>query len=92
MKNPLVQFASELALRLFSEKPQFFSILQWVAAAVGAISGLISYLESVGKEIPAWLHTIGNVNVTIAAITAVIMAQLPNKAATPAPQPEEKKA
>lgn len=93
MKNPLVQFASEFALRLFSEKPQFFSILQWVSAAVGAISGMITYLESTGQQIPGWLHTIGNANVTIAAITAVVMSQLPNKApSAPTPQPEEKKA
>ena len=73
MKNPLVQFASEFALRLFSEKPQFFTILQWVSAAVGALSGMVAYLESVGQHVPQWLHTIGNANVTIAAITAVIM-------------------
>lgn len=93
MKNPLVQFASEFALRLFSEKPQFFSILQWVSAAVGALSGMIAYLESSGQSIPTWLHSIGNANVTIAAITAAVMSQLPNKApAAQAPQPEEKKA
>ena len=86
MKNAIVQFASELAIRLFSEKPKFFSILQWISAAVGAISGMITYLESTGQQIPTWLHTIGNANITIAAVTAMIMSQLPNKA----PEPKEK--
>jgi len=85
MKNPLVDFVAEFVLRLFSSKPRFFVIIQWISVLVGGISVGISYWESLGKELPSWVHTVGNVNVMVGSIVAIIVAQLTKKD----PEPEQ---
>lgn len=79
MKNPLIDFVAEFATRFFSAKPKFFAIIQWISIVVGGISVLITYWESLGNALPDWVQTLGDINVTVAAITAAIMSQLPNK-------------
>jgi hypothetical protein len=79
MNNALTLFISELVLRLFSQKPKFFVIIQWVSILTGAVSALISYLGTTTLALPSWVATVGNVNVMIASIVAIIVSQLTNK-------------
>jgi hypothetical protein len=80
MNNAFFQFLAELATRLFSGKPKFFAIVQWISLIVGGISATVTYLKSNGTVIPGWLDTVSGVNVVIGAIVAMIIAQLPKKA------------
>jgi uncharacterized membrane protein YvlD (DUF360 family) len=79
MNNVLTLFISELILRLFSQKPKFFVIIQWISILTGAVSALISYLGTTSLALPSWVATVGNINVMIASIIALIVAQLTNK-------------
>jgi uncharacterized membrane protein YvlD (DUF360 family) len=79
MNNALTLFISELVLRLFSQKPKFFVIIQWVSILTGAVSALISYLGTTTLTLPSWVATVGNINVMIASIVAIIVSQLTNK-------------
>jgi hypothetical protein len=77
--NPLVKFLAELITRLFSGKPKFFAVIQWVSLIVGGLSGVIMYLQTTATKMPAWLSSVGNVVVLISSVVALIIAQLPNK-------------
>lgn len=79
MNNAVIQFIAEFAIRLFSEKPKFFVIIQWISIVVGALAALVTYWESLGKALPDWAQTVGDINVVLVAVTTLIMAQLPNK-------------
>ncbi len=79
MKNALVEFLAEFAIRLFSSKPRFFVIVQWISTFVAGISSGITYWQSLGKELPVWVGYVGNVNVIVGAAIAIIIAQLTNK-------------
>lgn len=89
MKNPLFDFIAEFVIRLFSAKPQFFVVIQWISIVVGGISAGLSYWQSLGKVLPEWVISVSNANVMVGAIVALIMAQLPLK--DPQPQVEEPK-
>jgi hypothetical protein len=78
MNNALTKFVAELALRFFSKKPKFFVIIQVLSVVTGAVAALISYLESSSVELPVWVASVGNVNVIIASIVALIVAQFTN--------------
>jgi hypothetical protein len=77
--NVLFQFLAELVSRLFSGKPKFFVIIQWVSVVVGAVSVLVNYLTSSGVVLPDWTQTVSDMSVTVGSVVAIIMAQLPKK-------------
>ncbi len=78
MNNAFFRFLAEFVTRLFSSKPKFFAIIQWIAFVTGGISSAILYLESV-TTLPSWVASLGNANVIIASVVAIILSQLPTK-------------
>jgi hypothetical protein len=78
MQNPFFKFLAELATRLFSKNPNFFDIVQMIALVVGGVSGLVQYLQSTGVELPKLFEVVGNINVVVSSVVALILAQLPN--------------
>jgi hypothetical protein len=78
MQNPFFKFLAELATRLFSKNPKFFDIVQMIALVVGGVSGLVQYLQSTGVELPKLFEVVGNINVVVSSVVALILAQLPN--------------
>lgn len=79
MNNAFFKFLAELVTRVFSSKPKFFAIIQWVAFLTGGFSAAVQYLKEVGTELPAWVAVAGNVNVVVGSVVALIIAQLPVK-------------
>ena len=77
--NALFQFIAEFITRLFSGKPKFFAIVQWISFVVGGLSAIILYLKSTSVAPPAWVTSVGNVTVIVSSIVAMIIAQLPKK-------------
>lgn len=88
MKNPLVDFLAEFVIRLFSAKPRFFVIIQWISVVVGGISAGLTYWQSTGHVLPAWAVTLSNVNVIVGSVVAIIVAQLTKKDPPPPPVEE----
>ncbi len=82
MQNPFFKFLAELATRLFSKNPKFFDYVQMIALVVGGLSGLVQYLQSTGVELPKLFDIVGNVNVVVSSVVAMILAQLPNDSST----------
>ncbi len=78
MQNPFFKFLAELATRLFSKNPKFFDIVQMIALVGGGVSGLVQYLQSTGVELPKLFEVVGNINVVVSSVVALILAQLPN--------------
>jgi hypothetical protein len=77
-ENPIVKFVADFIVRMFSGKPKFFANIQLVSVIVGGISSVIVYLQSQpGLNLPSWVSAVGSVNVIIAAVVALVMAQLP---------------
>lgn len=81
MNNAFFRFLAEFVTRLFSGKPKFFATVQWIAFMTGGISSAIMYLESIGTTLPSWVSAVGNTNVIIASVVAIILSQLPTKSA-----------
>jgi len=77
--NAIYQFIADLIDRLFSSKPGFFGVIQWVSTIVGAISTLIIYLQSTGVSLPSWVVSMGKTDVIVGSIVALIIAQLPKQ-------------
>jgi len=77
--NPLSLFISELVLRTFSTKPKFFVTIQWLSIVTGGVSAIISYLQTTSVQLPEWVGTVGNANVMVASVVALILSQLTNK-------------
>ncbi len=78
MDNAFFRFLAEFVTRLFSSKPKFFAITQWIAFITGGVSSAILYLQSV-TTLPSWVAALGNVNVIIASVIAIVLSQLPTK-------------
>lgn len=79
MNNALTLFISELILRSFSKKPKFFVTIQWLSIVTGAISAVISYLGTTALHLPEWVGTVGNANVMVGSVVALLVAQFTNK-------------
>jgi hypothetical protein len=84
MNNPLFGFLAELMSRLFHKNPKFFKVLQVISLVVGAAAALAMYLQSQGVALPKLFELVGNINVFVSSVVALIMAQLPN-----APKPTD---
>ena len=79
MNNVLVNFIAEFVLRLFSSKPKFFVIIQWVSIVTGGLATLLSYAQTVTAQLPSWVTHFSNANVIVASAVALILSQLTNK-------------
>jgi hypothetical protein len=77
--NALTAFIAEFVLRTFSTKPKFFVTIQVISLVTGGLAALITYLQGTSVELPAWVATIGNANVMIGSVVALVLAQLTNK-------------
>lgn len=69
----------QLLQRVFADNPKFFKVIQWVSITIAAISFLFDFLTETGVQIPNWLVWLNTTAIKVGAITAIIMAQLPNK-------------
>ena len=77
MKVPPVVI--ELFKRIASDNPKFFKWIQTISGAVAIVAfipDLLAYLEIASPE---WLGLLNDKAVKIGALTAIIMAQLPNE-------------
>ena len=77
MKIP--PFIIELIQRVATNNPKFFKVIQVISAAVAVVAfipDLLVYLEIAS---PSWLELLHDKAVKIGALTAVVMAQLPNE-------------
>lgn len=73
--NLFVQFLQ----RLFTANPKFFKYVQYMSIVIAAISFLMDAFHQFGAAVPAWLQWLNTSAIKVSAITAIIMAQLPNK-------------
>lgn len=78
MNNALFQFIAEFSVRMFSKKPKFFAIIQWISVTIGSVGALLAYLHSANIPLPEWTAKISEVNIIVGSIVAMIMSQLPN--------------
>jgi len=77
MKVPT--FITELIQRFATKNPKFFKVIQTISAAVAFVAfipDLCAYLDIAS---PAWLELVHDKAVKIGALTAIILAQLPNE-------------
>jgi len=78
MKVP--PFIIELVQRFATKNPSFFKVIQTISAAVAIVAfipDLLGYLEIPS---PSWLELLHDKAIKIGALTAIILAQLPNEA------------
>lgn len=77
MKVP--QFLLELISRFATKNPVFFKwiqLLSGIVAIVAFLPDLFTYLEIAS---PSWLESLHSTALKIGALTAIVMAQLPNE-------------
>lgn len=79
MKIPSVVL--ELVQRLLTEKPEFFKWVQKVSALIAVVAFLPDLLAYLEIPVPNWLDILHDKAIKIGALTAIFMAQLPNKSA-----------
>lgn len=72
-------FIPELLVRLISEKPSFFTTIQIISGVIGGLSWTFTKLHEYGLSLPPSLAWIEGGAMQLGAITAIVMAQLPNK-------------
>ena len=71
MDNAFFRFLAEFVTRLFSSKPKFFAIIQWIAFITGGVSSAILYLQSI-TTLPSWVAAPGNVTVIIVSFIVMV--------------------
>ena len=79
--KPMPPVVAEFIQRLLTENPEFFKWIQRVSAVIAVVAfipDLLAYLEI---PTPNWLDILHDKAIKIGALTAIIMAQLPNKSA-----------
>lgn len=76
MKVPPVVI--ELLKRIASDNPKFFKWIQVVSAIVAVIAFVPDVLGFLEIPAPSWLEVLHSKAVKVGALTAVIVAQLPN--------------
>ena len=76
MKIPPVLI--ELLQRLLSENPKFFKWIQAVSAVVAVVAFIPDLFAFLEIPAPSWLEVLHSSSIKVGALTAVIMAQLPN--------------
>lgn len=82
--NIIIEFLSEIVIRLSKKSPLFFKILQYISIAVAIIPGIPALLESFGVTLPAFLADLSNQTIAICGIVAAFLTGLPvDKAPVP---------
>ena len=76
MKIPPVLL--ELLKRLFSENPKFFKWVQVISAIVALIAFVPDFLGFLDITTPQWLTLLNEKAIKVGALTAILVAQLPN--------------
>lgn len=76
MKIPPVLI--ELLQRLLSENPKFFKWIQAVSGIVAVIAFVPDVFAFLEIPSPSWLEVLHDKTVKVGALTAILMAQLPN--------------
>jgi len=77
MKVP--QFLVELLQRFATKNPSFFKWIQTISGAVAIVAFIPDLLAYLDIPSPSWLGLLNDKAVKIGALTAIIMAQLPNE-------------
>lgn len=80
--NQLLNFLIELFQRLRTKKPKFFVYLQWITGALGAITGLPSFLAQFNITLPPAATAMENKYVAWATIGFLIASQLTSASKT----------
>ena len=76
MKVPPVVI--ELMQRVASDNPTFFKWVQFVSAVIGIVAFIPDVLAFLDIASPSWLEVLHSKAVKVGALTAILMAQLPN--------------
>ena len=76
MKIPPVLI--ELLQRLLSENPKFFKWIQLVSGIVAVIAFVPDVFAFLEIPSPSWLEVLHSSAIKVGALTAILMAQLPN--------------
>lgn len=77
MKIPSI--LTELLQRFASQNPKFFKWIQYVSAAVAIVAFIPDLLAYLDIPSPSWIEVLHDRAIKIGALTAIIMAQLPNE-------------
>lgn len=76
MNNVLINFLKENLNRIFTKKPRFFAIWQWITGLLMAVTGLPGLLASMNINLPAALTTWENKIVAVCAAGFFLSSQL----------------
>lgn len=76
MKIPPVLI--ELLQRALSDNPKFFKWLQLVSAVVAVIAFMPDLFGFLEISVPSWLNILHDKAIKVGALTAILVAQLPN--------------
>lgn len=74
--NPLWQFLQELFQRFSTKSPTFFKIFQLISSILVAITGLPSFIQSLGLTLPPALMVLENKAVAFAAMGVLFTSLL----------------
>ena len=77
MKVP--KFLVELLQRFATKNPTFFKWIQTISGIVAIVAFLPDLFAYLDITSPSWLEVLHSKAVKIGALTAIIMAQLPNE-------------
>lgn len=77
--KPLPPVLIELIQRLFASNPKFFKWVQYISGLVAGIAYLPDLAKFLAIPVPNWLSVLNVATVKVGALTAIVMAQLPNK-------------
>jgi hypothetical protein len=72
----MTDFIKELLIRLFGKTPWFFKVVQVLAILTALVTGLPSFLESAGLDLPDSWDVISSKVVSIAALVGAFVSQL----------------
>lgn len=70
-------FFAQLFTRIFSSKPWFFKVIQGAALVLGVASKVIEIIGTNNITLPAALAWVPSTVTQVAAIVALVIAQLP---------------
>jgi len=78
--NPVLpNFLVELIQRLSSKSPKFFQAIQIISGVVAIIAFLPELLVYLSVSVPEWAFTLNSLAMKVGALTALIVARLPNQ-------------
>jgi xanthine/uracil permease len=77
MKIP--PFITELLQRVATKNPKFFKVIQAISFAVGVVAFIPNLLDYLEIPSPLWMELLRDKAIKIGALTAIVLAQLPNE-------------